>query len=434
MSARRVAILSVGDELVLGQIDDTNARWLAQQLQGIGCVPCERRTVGDDVMALSEAMRALAATHDAVLVTGGLGPTRDDLTRDALLAVVDTGGALIEDPDSRAHLHAWFEARGRVMPPSNLRQALRPRNAQSLANPMGTAPGIAAEYEERCTFFCLPGPPNEMKPMFEALVAPRLRDASRVVLTSALHTVGLGESAIGEKLGALMERGRTPSVGTTASDGIVTVRICSVGEEPLARAALATTIDACTTALGDIIFGRDADTLAAVLGELLRAKHFTLVTAESCTGGLLGALLTDVTGSSAWYRGGFITYENERKIKDLAVPSELIEREGAVSSAVAMSMARGALDASGADLSIAITGVAGPSGGSASKPVGTVYISVAMRGGEVVTRRFAFPGERATVRRRSAQLALAFARCALLGTPTRSLLWSEVEAARVEPT
>ncbi len=432
MSMRRVAILSVGDELVLGQIDDSNARWLAQHLQTIGCAPSERRTVTDDITLIARAMGELAATHFALIVTGGLGPTRDDLTRDALLEVVDQGGAFVQDADAIAHLHAWFEGRGRVMPPTNLRQALRPASARMLANPLGTAPGIAATSASGCMIFCLPGPPSEMRPMFDACVAPLIRDHAHVVLTAALHTVGLGESSIGERLGSLMARDREPSVGTTASDGIVSVRVRSSGLEADARAALELTINACREQLGDIIFGRDDETLAAVVGAMLHAKQLTLATAESCTGGLIGSMITDVAGSSAFYRGGFITYENARKTADLGVAVELLELHGAVSHEVAMSMARGALRVCTADIAIATTGIAGPSGGSVAKPVGTVYIAIALRGSSVISRRFAIPGDRAAVRRRSALLALASVRTILLGAPTKNLLWSEAEAPRVE--
>jgi len=427
----RVAVLSVGDELVLGQIDDSNARWLAQELQAIGAMPGERRTVADDRDALAAAIRALAATHAAIVMTGGLGPTLDDLTRDALGDAVDPGAPLVEDAAGVEHLRGWFERRGRAMPASNLRQAMRPRAARLLDNPNGTAPGIAARCGA-CEVFCLPGPPNEMRPMFASFVAPALRDSQRVVLTAALHTIGLGESLIGEQLGELMQRGREPSVGTTASNGIVTIRIRSTGAPDAARAALDASIAACSARVGAIIYGRDGEPLAAVVGRMLAERGLTLATAESCTGGMLGAMVTEVAGSSAWYSGGFVTYANERKIADLGVRASTLDAHGAVSHETAIEMARGCLARTNASIAISTTGIAGPGGGSDAKPVGTVYIAVALRAGAVYSRRFHFPGDRATVRSRTAHLALACARFALLGEPERALLWSESEAVRVE--
>lgn len=431
MTQRRVAILSVGDELVLGQIEDTNASWLARELQRHGAMPGERRTVGDDAEALARAMRELADSHGALVVTGGLGPTLDDLTRDALGALVDPGAALVEDPAGVEHLRDWFERRGRTMPASNLRQAARPRSARLLHNPHGTAPGLAAA-RGACLVFCLPGPPNEMRPMFERFVAPEVRSEARVVLTAALHSIGLGESVLGEKLGELMQRGREPSVGTTASNGIVTIRIRSSGEPDAARAALDATVAECLRRAGSVVYGRDGDPLAAVVGRMLVERGATLATAESCTGGMLGGLVTDIAGSSAWYLGGFVTYANERKVADLAVPESTLARFGAVSHDTAIAMCRGALARTGARFAIATTGIAGPGGGSESKPVGTVYIAVAERGGSAWSRRFHFPGDRATVRSRTAHLALASLRFALLGQADRPLLWSEGEAVRVE--
>ena len=427
----RVALLSIGDELVLGQIEDTNASWLARELQAIGAMPGERRTVGDDRGEIARTMRELATNHRAIVMTGGLGPTLDDLTRESLGDVVDPGAQLLTDPAGAEHLRGWFETRGRPMPQSNLRQAMRPPSARLLDNPEGTAPGLAAHIGA-CAVFCLPGPPNEMRPMFARAVAPVLREEGRAVLTAALHTIGAGESVLAEQLGELMQRGREPSVGTTASNGIVTIRIRSSGPSAEARVALAATVDECTARVGSIIYGRDGEALAAAVGRLLSDRGLSLATAESCTGGLLGALVTEVAGSSAWFQGGFVTYANERKVNDLGVRSATIERFGAVSAETAIEMARGCLTATGADIAISTTGIAGPGGASETKPVGTVFVAIAMRDGGTYARRFQFPGDRATIRSRTAHLALACARFTLLGEPERRLLWSESEVVRVE--
>lgn len=429
MSIARVAVISVGDELVLGQIEDTNASWLARELQLIGAMPSERRTVGDDRSALARTLDELARTHDAVIVTGGLGPTLDDLTREALLDTIDPGGELIQDPAGVEHLRSWFERRGRAMPASNIRQALRPRSARLLDNPNGTAPGIAASHPSGSRIFCLPGPPGEMKPMFARELAPSLRGGA-VVLTTALHTIGMGESVLAERLGELMVRGREPSVGTTASDGIVTIRVRASGEPSIAAVRLAETVADCESRAGSIIYGRDGEALASVVGRLMAEKGLTLSTAESCTGGLLGAFITDIPGSSAWYAGGFVTYSNERKLADLGVSASTIEAHGAVSHETAIEMARGAIGRTGSSVAIATTGIAGPTGGSDAKPVGTVFVAVALRDGSIHSRRFHFPGDRTTVRRRTAHLALAFARFVLIGEAERPLLWGEAEAVR----
>ncbi len=426
-----MALLSVGDEIILGQIEDSNAPWLARELQALGAMPGERRTVGDDRARIAAAMQALARNHRALILTGGLGPTLDDLTRDALADAGGPNAALVVDEAGVVAVRAWFAARGRAMPESNLRQAFRPATAQLLDNPNGTAPGLTMRLGG-CQVFCLPGPPNEMKPMFLRLVAPLVRREGLAVATAALHTIGVGESALAEMLGELMDRDREPTVGTTASGGIVTVRVRSVGTSDAARAALEETVRACTARLGTLIYGRDGEPLAAALGALLVARQDTLVTAESCTGGLLSAMLTDIVGSSAWFRGGFITYENARKTIDLGVKSDQLTQHGAVSHEVAIAMARGALLRTNATVAIATTGIAGPSGGSDEKPVGTVFVSVAVRGEAIYSRRFHFPGDRASVRLRTASLALASARFALLGEPTRDLLWSASEALRVE--
>jgi nicotinamide-nucleotide amidase len=431
-----VAIVSVGDEIILGQIEDTNASWIARELQRIGAMPGERRAVADDRAALARTLRELSATHAAIVMTGGLGPTLDDLTRESLGDVVDPGAALVRDPAGVEHLRDWFERRGRAMPELNLRQADRPPSARLLDNPHGTAPGISARVRgpgmgAGCDIFCLPGPPNEMRPMFEQAVVPALRTDGRVVLTAALHTIGLGESRIAEQLGDLMRRDRVPSVGTTASDGIVTIRVRAAGAEEWATCALDQTVAECRSRVGSIVFGENGEPLASVVGRLLVSRGMHLATAESCTGGLLGAFLTEIAGSSAWYQGGFVTYANARKVRDLGVPLAILQEHGAVSHETAIDMARGCLRASGADMAIATTGIAGPTGGSDDKPVGTVFVSVGLRGGQVFSRRFHFPGDRTTVRRRTAHLALACARFTLLGEPTRSLLWSEAEAVRI---
>lgn len=402
------AILSIGDELTLGQTQDTNARWLASRLadQGLRCV--EFRTVPDELPAQARALRELAAAAELVLVTGGLGPTDDDLTRDALREAIGDGAPLVLDEPSLAALDRWFRDRGRAMPDINRRQAMRPTAAECLANDAGTAPGLRARVG-KATVVCLPGPPREMEPMFARFVIPLLPRLE--MSTGVLHSFGQGESFLAERLGDRMRRDRNPLVGTTASGSVVSARIRGTGAQASAEA-----IDQELAEIERIwrpyAFARGAVTLAGALGQALQSRGLTMALAESCTGGLAGSLVTAESGSSAWFRGGVMSYANEAKRDLCGVSQATLEAHGAVSAPVALELARGARKALHADWAASITGVAGPSGGSDAKPVGTVFIGVAGPDFEAV-RRFRYPGERAIVRDRAAKTALALLRLAV---------------------
>lgn len=434
----KAAIVSVGDELTLGQALDTNARWLAEQLASMGIVPVEHVTVPDDLAAHVEALRRLAESVDLIVCTGGLGPTADDLTRAALARAM--GDSLVEDPIALAEVEAWFAARGRELKAINRTQALRPTRGKTLPNPNGTAPGlfgvIAATRRagHACDAFCLPGPPREMTAMFEAQVVPRLRPpAGRTVRMRVLHCVGIGESDLAMRLGGLMERTRSPLVGTTASGGIVSIRIRYEG--PLlptdADALLDETERRCRELASPHVFGTGDETLAGRVVHALRAKKQTLAVVESCTGGMLGQAITDVPGSSAAFLGGWITYTNALKTREVGVPAETFAPggPGAVSAACARAMSEGGLRESGADWCLAITGVAGPDGGSAHKPVGTVYVALAGKGlAAMDVRLFRMGNDRASVREWSAKAALAMLWMHLAGTAGVRLLREAVEA------
>jgi nicotinamide-nucleotide amidase len=424
------AILSIGDELALGQILDTNSQWIADRLLTLGVRTAEHLTVDDDLASLTEAIRRLAERHALLVCTGGLGPTADDLTRQALAAAM--GETLIEDPDALAHIEAWFAGRG-GMPATNRVQALRPRSSRCLPNPHGTAPGLAAVLGS-ARVFCLPGPPHEMTPMFESFVAPEVATRDRAVRTRTVLTFGLGESRVAEILGPLMDRDRPsrglPLVGTTASRGVVSCRLRV--EAPTAEqadAALDATEAEVTALLGPAVFDRRdpasgdspdiADALQRALLALLRGRGERIAVVESCTGGLIGAELASVPGSSEAFAGGWVTYSNEMKIA-LGVPREIIERHGAVSGTCAIAMARAGLErAHAADPScahaVAVTGIAGPGGGSEDKPVGTVWIAVAGLDGPAEARRFRFRGGRDAVRGWAARAALGLLRLRLIG-------------------
>ena len=426
----RAIILSIGDELTLGQTLDTNSQWLSARLLERSIIVIEHRTLADDRAALTAAIRDSAAQCDVLITTGGLGPTDDDLTREALGDAIGPGEALVDDAPAREDLQNWFTNRGRAMPVMNLRQAQRPRTFKCLPNPNGTAPGLAGAIGT-CQVFCLPGPPREMQPMFENFVAPDLPSASgSVVLTARVQEFGMGESVAAEKLGDLMQRDRNPLVGTTASQSIVSARIRAEGTSTWAREQIGASVQRVRNAWHPYSFGEGDQPLADVVGEMLAQRGLTLATAESCTGGWLGKAIVDRAGSSAYYLGGWVTYSNVMKMSQLHVPRELLERHGAVSAEVARAMAKGARRASGADCALSITGIAGPDGGTPEKPVGTVCIGVVLGSGagtthesQVQVRRFEFPGERAVIRDRSVKAALQMLRFALLGASNTPLIW-----------
>ena len=396
----QAVIISIGDELLGGASVDTNSAYLSTRLADRGIVAVRHVTVGDDAGRITEGVTRAAEEAELVIITGGLGPTRDDLTRQALADAM--GVELIEDARSAERIRAFFARIGREMKPSNLTQAMIPAGTESLDNDCGTAPGIAGRLG-RADVFALPGPPNEMTEMFERQVAPRL-PAAGAVTRRILHAFGTGESDIGEQIADLMERDANPKVGTTAKGGIISIRIVATGQTP-ADAAADKTDDEIRRRLGDIIFGAGDQTLPSVLGDALKTGGMTLATAESCTGGMIGRMMTETPGSSGYFLGGVIAYANSAKTAMLNVPAEVIETHGAVSEQVAEAMACGAREKFGADFALSVTGIAGPTGGSAEKPVGLVYIALTGPAGTMVHRHI-FSGARDIIRRRAALTAI----------------------------
>jgi nicotinamide-nucleotide amidase len=432
----KAIILSIGDELVLGQTVDTNSAWLSQQLAGAGCRVLAHLTVADDQRSIELAITETGPRCDVLIISGGIGPTADDLTRQAL-AVVMRQELTLNDLWLK-RLEDFFQARGRPMPDSNRIQAMIPTGATMIENALGTAAGIDATLQfdlpvpnhsprkHACRVFVMPGVPKEMNAMFTRDVLPHIRQGARgaVIASRTLHTFGLGESNVAEKLGDLMQRKRNPSVGTTVSGGVVSLRINSRFEsQEMALQELNVTADFCRAALGSLIYGENDQTLAAVVGQMLKEKNWTVTTAESCTGGLLAKMLTDIPGSSDYFNMGFITYSNQAKYERLGVSTEVINVYGAVSENVVSAMAINARRLAKADAALAISGVAGPGGGSATKPVGTVCIALATGPKNVFTpgadqvqvRTYNFPGDREWVRDRSAKAALNLLRYHLLG-------------------
>jgi len=414
-----LAILAIGDELTSGQRVDTNSASIAARAGALGVTTVEHRTAADDFPQMVRAIRELAQAATVLVVTGGLGPTADDLTRQALSEAL--GEPLIEDADALATLRAWFDGRGRTMPETNRVQAMRPASARLLDNPNGTAPGLSATVGDT-RVFCLPGPPREMMPMLEREVL--ISFANDPGSTSRIRTMpvfGLGESAVAHKLGTLMDRERNPLVGTTASGCIVTCRVRYTGPAAEADAQLDATSAQIRASLGDaILTDHDAEddghALVRAVSDLLRGRHETVGTVESCTGGLLGEMITRLGGSSEVFAGGLLTYTNGLKAKLAGVDAELTEQHGAVSSHVATEMARGGLTNLATSHALAITGIAGPGGGTESKPVGTVWIARASSDGTLDTRRFLFRGGRDAVRLWSATTAMGMLRLKLTNT------------------
>ena len=402
-------IIAVGDELISGATVDTNSAYLSAQLEEFGIAAARHVTVGDDAGAIAGAISAAAREAPLVLVTGGLGPTLDDMTRAGLAEAM--GVALVEDVHQLERITAFFAGRGREMKPSNRTQALVPAGAEAIDNDCGTAPGVAARLGE-ADVFVLPGPPHEAKAMFESQIAPRLT-ARRVLLRKTIHTFGAGESDVGEMLADLMARGSGPDVGTTVKAGVITIRISATGASAAdARAAIDETAAIVRERMAALVFGEDDDTLPAVVGRELARAGQTLALAESCTGGMIGEMITAVSGASDYFLGGVVSYANAAKADLLGVPADLIESCGAVSEPVAAAMAEGARAKFGADWALAVTGIAGPTGGTDDKPVGLVYIALASAA-ETVVHRHVFSGSRDIVRRRAAMTALNHLRLAL---------------------
>jgi competence/damage-inducible protein CinA-like protein len=412
----RAEILAVGSELLTPLRADTNALWLTERLIEAGVEVGARTTVADDPALLQSAFRNALARADLVISTGGLGPTEDDLTREAAAAALGRG--IRRDAGILETLKARFARYNRTMAPINEKQADVIEGAFVLENPRGTAPGQRIEDDGRMLVI-LPGPPSEMKPMFEELVFPlvRARAGGAVLKTRVLKMASISESDVDQTVAPLYKTFTNPRTTILSAPGQVELHITATGASPAeAEERLEVLGSGIRSLMTGRIFSEDGRELPVVVGSLLRERGLSLSVAESCTGGLLAARLTEVPGSSAYFERGFVTYSNRSKMELLNVPSELIESEGAVSLAVAAAMAAGARRSSGADIGVGITGVAGPDGGTAEKPVGFVCIALDGAAGTRV-RQALFLGDRERVRHQSTQSALEMLRRGLLALP-----------------
>lgn len=402
-------IIAVGSELLTPDRADTNSLYLIAKLNELGVEVRFKTVVGDDRARLSAALRTALDRSNWIILTGGLGPTEDDVNRDAVAEVLHR--PLREVPEIRQQLEKRFARWGRSMSENNARQALVPEGADWLPNRNGTAPGLWIEQDGRLLIL-LPGPPGEMQAMFEAACLPRLEQMAggERIRTRVLKAIGLAESELDRRIAPLYRQVSNPSTTILASHGIVEIRLRARAEsDQAADTLLAELSDKIEIALGDHVFSTQGESLEEIVGMYLVMKQKTVAVAESCTGGLLAERLTRTPGSSNYFLGGAVCYSNEMKTRLAGVPPELIAAHGAVSKEVAQALAVGVRKRAGASLGVGITGIAGPGGGSAEKPVGLVFIALADERGSQV-RQFRFPGNRERVRLWSARAALEMIR------------------------
>jgi nicotinamide-nucleotide amidase len=415
---RSAAIVAVGSELLTPTRIDTNSLYLTEQLNAIGVDVVVKTVVGDDHQAVADAFRHAESRAELVVMTGGLGPTDDDVTREAVAAALDL--PLEENPAIAALIERRFAARGLEMPAINKRQALVPRGARVLDNPNGTAPGLWLQSGDG-NVLLLPGPPSELKPMFEAWCKTVVgaRSGAVPIHRRSVRITGRTESHAEEALQPYYEawqRAQPPVAATIlAAMGQIELHLSVRADAGVARDALARAVSDVRAALGDDVISDDGKTLEEVVGDLLRARGWTLAIAESCTGGLVSSRITDVAGSSDYLQLSVVSYSNASKIDVLSVPADLIEVHGAVSEQVAAAMATGARERAHAHVGLGITGIAGPGGGTTRKPVGTVAVAVVGPDGASRVRVHRLRGNRQQIKTWAAQVALDSVRRMLVG-------------------
>ena len=375
----KTAILTVGTEILFGQIVNTNAAFLSHELQNIGYDVMYHYSVGDNPGRLKELIAFAFHDCDLILTTGGLGPTQDDLTKEVIAEAM--GDVIVENEECMKALLKRYEKNGRPMTPNNLKQANMPSRAKVLPNDAGTAPGFALEKDGKL-IISMPGPPREMKRMFELQVKPILESMQdSVMYYKILRTFGLGESSMETVLLPLIDGQTDPTIATYAKEGECSLRIASKrATKKEAAAAVDRMIEDVNQLIGEYIYSYDDEELIEVVGKLLLKKHITVSCAESCTGGLFAAALTDIPGISEVFERGIVTYSNRAKMEELGVKSETLDKFGAVSPETACEMAAGLAEKTGSDLCISVTGIAGPGGGTSEKPVGLVYIGISYKG------------------------------------------------------
>lgn len=370
----KAEILSVGTELLLGDIVNTDAQFLAGELARLGFTVLYHSTVGDNEERLSALLQTALSRSDIVLTTGGLGPTADDLTKEVCAKAL--GLPLAEDAESMRRIEAFFRARGREMPETNRKQAYLPQGCTVFRNDHGTAPGCAMEREGKIVLN-LPGPPRELKPMFREQVLPYLaRFAGGAIVSHTVRTFGIGESAMAERAAQFLAQ-ENPTVAPYAKDGEALLRVTAKAESPQAADAICgPTLDALCALFGRLVYGVDADSLQQVVVRMLRERGMKIGLAESCTAGLIAKRITEIPGSSDVLECGIVSYSNRIKEKLLGVSADTIERFGVISAETAAEMAAGALAVSGADIGLGVTGLAGPEGDERGNPAGLSFLAL----------------------------------------------------------
>jgi len=403
-------VITVGTELLQGLITDSHSAWISARLAAIGIPTDYHTSVGDDVERLADVLAQAASRSEVVVVAGGLGPTADDLTREAVARAA--GKPLVLHQPSLNAIAALFASWGREMSENNRSQAFIPEGAEVMPNTRGTAPGFVVQVGA-ARVFVFPGPPHELHAMMDESAIERLKamqTSAGVLRVRLVHCFGVGESQVDEKIRHLMSAGRNPNVGLLVSNYIITVKITADAETGAeAEALISQTEREVRGLLGDIVFGADGETMAEVVARELMTRGLTIALAESCTGGLIAAMLTDVSGISKSFLAGVVSYSNEAKRDMLGVPAELLQEHGAVSEPVARAMAEGVRRLTNADVSIGVTGIAGPTGGTPEKPVGLIYVARADKN-DTEVRECHFHGSRERIRVRTGLTALDMVR------------------------
>ncbi len=399
------AVLSIGTELTRGELVNSNAAWLGEQLTSLGFHVGEHVTVADDLDEIAAAIRRLAGTFGVVVATGGLGPTSDDKTQEAAARALGVG--LVRDESALERIRHRWAAMGREMPASNEKQADFPEGADVLPNPVGTAPGFAVTMGSSRLFF-LPGVPREMRHLFQESVVPAIAAmGERNTHQIHIRSFGLTESQVGDLLAGIEQDHEGITLGYRAHFPEIEVKVLARAESAAQAEARARDVaERVRERLGDAVFGDRDDTFAGAVGQILRAKRKTLAIAESCTGGLIGAMVTSVPGSSDYLLLDAVTYSNQSKSKMLGVNNEVLRAHGAVSSECAAAMAEGAMRISDADIAVSVTGIAGPGGGTEARPVGTVWFGLAQKDRPTFTKTRRLPGDRERIRTLAAYVAL----------------------------
>ena len=403
-------IITIGTELLLGHLVDTNTSTIARALASVGVDVHRETSVGDNTARIADAVRDALGRAAVAICAGGLGPTVDDMTRDAIAAA--TGRRLRLDEPSLRAIEARFAAMGWKMVPNTRQQALMPEGAVVFDNPHGSAPGFVVEEQGKAAI-ALPGPPHELAPMLHDHAIPwlvRRFDLRSIIVTRVLRTLGIGESDLDARIADLFRASTNPSIAVLARPGFVDVKITAKAPDEAAAARAIAPLEAqLRERLGDSIYATDDGTLEDSLVRALKDRGWTIAVAESCTGGLVASMIASVAGASDCFRGGVVAYANEAKRDILGVDERILREAGAVSEEAAAAMARGVRDRLRSTIGVSTTGVAGPGGGSEEKPVGLVYIALAGEHGDVTVRKLQLPGDRGIIQRRAAVAAASLA-------------------------